>query len=58
MKLNLGRQEQPRRLVATGEPVRELGATFGIGRQVTGGGQAREAGADDDHICVVGGHES
>ncbi|MBE5507635.1 recombinase family protein [Mycobacteroides abscessus] len=31
-KLNLERQEQLRRLAATGEPVRELAAAFGIGR--------------------------
>jgi DNA invertase Pin-like site-specific DNA recombinase len=31
-KLSPDRQEQLRRLVATGEPVRELGAAFGIGR--------------------------
>jgi DNA invertase Pin-like site-specific DNA recombinase len=32
MKLSPDRQDQLRRLVATGEPVRELAATFGIGR--------------------------
>jgi DNA invertase Pin-like site-specific DNA recombinase len=31
-KLNAERQEQLRRLAATGEPVRELSAAFGIGR--------------------------
>ena len=31
-KLNLERQEQLRRLTATGEPVRELAKAFGIGR--------------------------
>lgn len=31
-KLSPGRQEQLRRLAATGEPVRELAAAFGIGR--------------------------
>ncbi|MDM2402599.1 recombinase family protein [Mycobacteroides abscessus] len=31
-KLSLERQEQLRRLAATGEPVRELAAAFGIGR--------------------------
>ncbi|MDQ1321956.1 MAG: hypothetical protein QG655_3201 [Actinomycetota bacterium] len=31
-KLTAGRQEQLRRLAATGEPVRELAAAFGIGR--------------------------
>jgi DNA invertase Pin-like site-specific DNA recombinase len=32
LKLNLERREQLRRLAATGEPVRELAAAFGIGR--------------------------
>jgi len=31
-KLTADRQEQLRRLAATGEPVRELAAAFGIGR--------------------------
>ncbi len=31
-KLDADRQEQLRRLAATGEPVRELAAAFGIGR--------------------------
>ncbi|GAB4960433.1 hypothetical protein MAHJHV51_56240 [Mycobacterium avium subsp. hominissuis] len=31
-KLSPERQEQLRRLAATGEPVRELAAAFGIGR--------------------------
>jgi DNA invertase Pin-like site-specific DNA recombinase len=31
-KLSTERQEQLRRLAATGEPVRELAAAFGIGR--------------------------
>ena len=31
-KLDQDRQEQLRRLAATGEPVRELAAAFGIGR--------------------------
>jgi hypothetical protein len=33
-KLTLARQEQFRRLAATGEPVRELAAAFGIARAI------------------------
>lgn len=33
-KLTADRQEQLRRLAATGEPVRELAAAFGIGRAI------------------------
>ena len=44
-KLNADRQQQLRRLAATGEPVRELAAAFGIGRATAYRYLSKQAGA-------------
>ena len=48
-KLNLERQEQLRRLTATGEPVRELAKAFGIGRATAYRYLAGKSPTDSSH---------
>ena len=50
-KLSPDRQEQLRRLAATGEPVRELAAAFGIGRATAYRYLARKSLTDSCHEC-------